>query len=123
MTKDKNQASETPGRKVSGLETTGRREFVASSLGLTAAAWTSSTGLASVPKSPAASASVRITHIEVHEVMLEYSDWIAYPLNHFYGPTRRTIYVAHTNTGLEGLGEGWTRAGRDSGPICGYQSV
>ena len=48
---------------------------------------------------------MKVTEIEVHEISLEYVDWIAYQLNHYYGPTRRTIYVAHTDTGLTGLGE------------------
>ena len=49
---------------------------------------------------------MKVTEIEVHEITLEYHDWIAYQLNHFYGPTRRTIYVAHTDDGRVGLGEG-----------------
>ncbi len=49
---------------------------------------------------------MKITEIEVHEITLEYEDWIAYQLNHFYGPAKRTVYVAHTDDGLIGLGEG-----------------
>ena len=49
---------------------------------------------------------MKITEIEVHEITLEYVDWIAYQLNHFYGPAKRTVYVAHTDDGLTGLGEG-----------------
>ena len=49
---------------------------------------------------------MKVTEIEVHEITLEYDDWIAYQLNHFYGPQQRTIYVAHTDNGLVGLGEG-----------------
>ena len=49
---------------------------------------------------------MKVTEIEVHEVTLEYHDWIAYELNHFYGPVGRTVYVAHTDNGLVGLGEG-----------------
>ena len=48
---------------------------------------------------------MKVTEIEVHEITLEYEDWIAYQLNHFYGPEGRTIYVAHTDEGLVGLGE------------------
>lgn len=51
---------------------------------------------------------MKITEIEVHEITLEYVDWIAYQLNHFYGPAKRTVYVAHTDDGLTGLGEGGT---------------
>jgi L-alanine-DL-glutamate epimerase-like enolase superfamily enzyme len=49
---------------------------------------------------------MKITEIEVHEITLEYADWIAYQLNHYYGPQHRTVYVAHTDEGLIGLGEG-----------------
>ena len=49
---------------------------------------------------------MKITEIEVHEITPEYEDWIAYQLNHFYGPAKRTVYVAHTDDGLVGLGEG-----------------
>lgn len=49
---------------------------------------------------------MKVTEIEVHEITLEYEDWIAYQLNHFYGPATRTVYVAHTDDGLIGLGEG-----------------
>lgn len=52
---------------------------------------------------------LQVTDIETHEITVPYEDWIAYELNHFYGPTRRTIYVVHTNQGLTGLGEGHTR--------------
>ena len=48
---------------------------------------------------------MKITDIEVHEIMLEYQDFLAYQLNHYYGPTKRTVYIVHTDTGLEGLGE------------------
>lgn len=57
--------------------------------------------------------SIRVTEIEVHEIMLPYEDWISYQLNHYYGPSRRTIYVAHTNTGLIGLGESGGRESDD----------
>lgn len=49
---------------------------------------------------------LKVTDIEVHEITVPYQDWIAYELNHFYGPTRRTVYVVYTNQGLVGLGEG-----------------
>jgi L-alanine-DL-glutamate epimerase-like enolase superfamily enzyme len=49
---------------------------------------------------------IRITDIEVHDITLEYNDWIAYQLNHYYGPRVRTVYVARTNKGIVGLGEG-----------------
>ena len=49
---------------------------------------------------------MKVTEIEAHEIMLEYEDWIAYQLNHYYGPARRTVYVVRTDDGLVGLGEG-----------------
>ena len=48
---------------------------------------------------------MKVTEIEIHRITLEYVDWIAYQLNHYYGPTRRTVYVVHTDNGLIGLGE------------------
>ena len=47
---------------------------------------------------------MKVTEIEVHEISLEYQDWIAYPVSHYQGVTRRTVYLAHTDTGLIGLG-------------------
>ena len=48
---------------------------------------------------------MKVTEIEVHEVTHEYHDWIAWQLLHYDGPRRSTVYVAHTDTGLTGLGE------------------
>ena len=48
---------------------------------------------------------MKVTEIEVHEVMLEYQGFLAYQLNHYYGPTKRAVYIVHTDTVLEGLGE------------------
>lgn len=48
---------------------------------------------------------MKITEIEVHRITLPYVDWLSYPLSHYYGPSQRTIYVAHTDNGLIGLGE------------------
>ena len=48
---------------------------------------------------------MKVTRIEVHPITLEYVDWIAYQLTHFYGPITRTIYVVHTDNRLVGLGE------------------
>jgi L-alanine-DL-glutamate epimerase-like enolase superfamily enzyme len=49
---------------------------------------------------------MKVSEIEVHQITLEYHDWIAYEMNHYHGPNRRTICIAHTDTGLVGLGEG-----------------
>lgn len=48
---------------------------------------------------------MKVTEIEVHRITLEYQDWLADEMNHYYGPNQRTVYVAHTDTGLVGLGE------------------
>lgn len=48
---------------------------------------------------------MKVTDIEVHEYWTRYADWIADPLQHYYGPQKRVLYVAHTDTGLTGLGE------------------
>ena len=49
---------------------------------------------------------MKITEIEVHEITLEYKDWISYELTHYNGISRRTVYIVHTDTGEIGLGEG-----------------
>lgn len=49
---------------------------------------------------------MKVTEIEVHEISVEYEDWIAYEQDHYHGPANRNIIVAHTDTGLVGLGEG-----------------
>ena len=56
---------------------------------------------------------MKITEIEAHEITLEYKDFLDYQLGHFYAPTRRTVYVVHTDIGLEGLGESGTRESQD----------
>ncbi len=53
--------------------------------------------------------SLQITKIDVHEITVPYDAAVAYELNHYYGPNRRTVYVAHTNNGLVGLGESHSR--------------
>ncbi|MDP6447253.1 MAG: mandelate racemase/muconate lactonizing enzyme family protein, partial [Pirellulaceae bacterium] len=47
-----------------------------------------------------------VTEIERHSIQLPYHDWLFHELQHFYGPTKRFVYVAKTNVGLVGLGEG-----------------
>lgn len=49
---------------------------------------------------------LRVTTIETHEISVPYDPLTAYELSHFYGPTRRTVYVVRTNSDLIGLGEG-----------------
>ena len=53
---------------------------------------------------------MRVTEIEVHEITLEQQDWIRYPLEHYGNYDSRRIYVAHTDDGLYGLGEGGREA-------------
>ena len=48
---------------------------------------------------------MKVTDIEVHEFWTPYEPWIHDSLQHYYGPQRRCVYVAHTDTGLTGLGE------------------
>ena len=50
--------------------------------------------------------NIRITDIEAHDITVDYDDWIAYQLNHYYGPSTRTVYIVHTDKGITGLGEG-----------------
>ncbi|MSO23599.1 MAG: hypothetical protein EXQ58_10185, partial [Acidobacteria bacterium] len=93
-----------------------RRQFVASTMGLAVAAALAPERSLALPFATQTggptglkSGTLKIADIEVHDITLDYEDWIAYQLNHFYGPSHRRIYVVHTNTGLEGLGEGDSR--------------
>lgn len=52
---------------------------------------------------------MKVTEIEVHEIGLEYRDWLTVPMNHYYGPMRRVVYVVHTDDGRVGLGESGSR--------------
>jgi len=67
------------------------------------------TGRICFAQAAASNERLRVTDIESHEISVPYQDWIAYELNHYYGPTQRTIYVVHTNSGLIGLGESGTQ--------------
>ncbi|HCL30220.1 MAG TPA: hypothetical protein DIC52_17535 [Candidatus Latescibacteria bacterium] len=48
---------------------------------------------------------MKVTEIEVRRVQLGYIDRGAYELSHYHDMTARTIYIAHTDTGLTGFGE------------------
>jgi L-alanine-DL-glutamate epimerase-like enolase superfamily enzyme len=48
---------------------------------------------------------MKVIEITAHQITVPYHDWIAYPLNHYNGPSRRTVYQLRTDTGLVGLGE------------------
>lgn len=52
---------------------------------------------------------MRITEIEVHEVLSPYHDYHAQWLSRYWGlgAQLRTIYILKTDTGLEGYGENW----------------
>lgn len=52
---------------------------------------------------------LRVTAIEAHEISVPYVDFVAYELGHFYGPSRRTVYIVRTNGDLIGLGESGSR--------------
>lgn len=57
----------------------------------------------------AAMEQIRVTSIETHFIEdLGFTEFMDFPLRHMYGSdgmTQRTVYIAHTNTGLEGYGE------------------
>src|SRR5262245_4006350 len=85
-----------------------RRQFIAAAAGVAAGtvlgpAWTSSPAGKLKEETKGL---LKVTDVEVHDITVPYADWIAYELNHYYGPTRRTVYVVHTDKGLIGLGEG-----------------
>jgi L-alanine-DL-glutamate epimerase-like enolase superfamily enzyme len=89
-----------------------RRRFMANGLAgiIGGAAWTDfGAVLQAKQTSESVQGPIRVTDVEVHDISVPYHDWIAYQLNHYYGPSRRTIYVARTNTGLVGLGESGSR--------------
>ena len=51
---------------------------------------------------------MRITDIEIHPITLEFNDRHADSLMHFHGSSGlvRSIFIVHTDNGLQGLGEG-----------------
>ena len=49
---------------------------------------------------------MKVTEIEIHDISLEYVDWIADELEHYNGHGSRTVYVVHADDGSVGLGEG-----------------
>ena len=83
-----------------------RRHFLKAGGGLLAGGLFHQAAFAAQKTADSVRGPIRITDIEVHEITVDYEDWIAYPLNHYYGPTKRTVYVVHTDKGLTGLGEG-----------------
>ena len=95
-------------QRLTASERLSRRRFLTTSAGTFG-------GLLAVSSNPAYAAkktadsvfgNIRITNIETHDIAIDYDDWIAYQLNHYYGPTTRTVYIVHTDSGLTGLGEG-----------------
>ena len=48
---------------------------------------------------------MRVTDVEVHRVTLPYDSARADELIRYHDLTGRTIYIAHTDSGLTGLGE------------------
>lgn len=55
---------------------------------------------------------VKVTHIEVHHIECHHHEWLEHVLSHYHERSDRVVYVAHTDTGLVGLGE----AGGDGEP-------
>ena len=60
---------------------------------------------------------MRVTEIEMHEVTLDYDERRVHELSHYYFSKQRTIYVAHTDNGLVGLGEGGSPASPSPPPL------
>ena len=91
-----------------------RRDFLQAAAGASAfgglLASTAESAYAAKKTADSVFGDIRITEIETHDITLEYHDWIAYQLNHYYGPRERTVYVVHTNKGITGLGEGQKEA-------------
>ena len=56
---------------------------------------------------------MRVTEIEVHEIVLDYDEERVHELSHYYFSQRRTIYVVHTDDGLVGLGESGSTASQE----------
>jgi hypothetical protein len=42
-----------------------------------------------------------VTEIEVHVIHPPYKDFLEHALTHYYGPSSRTVFIAHTDTGLD----------------------
>ena len=91
-----------------------RRDFLLAAAGASAfgglLASTAESAYAAKKTADSVFGDIRITEIETHDITLEYHDWIAYQLNHYYGPRGRTVYIVHTNKGITGLGEGQKEA-------------
>eukprot|EP01051_Picozoa_sp_SAG22_P025587 SAG22_NODE_7656_length_720_cov_1.067633_1_plen_123_part_10 len=56
---------------------------------------------------------MKVTRIEVHVVRLPPQPWAGGPIKHYFSDQTAllTIYIAHTDTGLEGYGEGVAQSG------------
>ena len=47
---------------------------------------------------------MKVTEIEVDDITAESCDWIAYQLNHYYGPRAEPFTPCNTDDGRVGLG-------------------
>jgi L-alanine-DL-glutamate epimerase-like enolase superfamily enzyme len=56
-------------------------------------------------RADAAFPRLKVVDIEEHRIQVPWADFQKYEMMHFYGPSRRVIYVVRTNSGLTGLGE------------------
>lgn len=65
---------------------------------------------------------LKITDVESHEIMVPYRDFVSYELNHYYGPSRRFIYVVRTNSDLVGLTESKSPLSKETIESCLGQS-
>ena len=52
---------------------------------------------------------MKVTEIEVHEFQVDYIDLVRHVVTHYNGNVKRVIYLARTDSGLEGVGEGHGR--------------
>jgi hypothetical protein len=49
---------------------------------------------------------MKVTQIETHHIKdLGYHDWCDHSIRHYANQPERTVYVCHTDNGLEGIGE------------------
>ena len=70
----------------------------------------------------AARGRLRVTDIEVHEILPPYQDYNSTTLLRYHGVRlqTRTIYVVKTNRGMEGLGESWGPAEIEPSELAKY---
>jgi L-alanine-DL-glutamate epimerase-like enolase superfamily enzyme len=65
-------------------------------------------------RADAAFPRLKVVDIEEHRIQVPWADFQKYEMMHFYGPSRRVIYVVRTNSGLTGLGEAEDAVNKDT---------